>query len=123
MTPYLNRKLRSRHEVATEFLENMSDTYLPVCIQAGEFYFPDTEIGYSPSELVKAVASGEYPNLIAVLRIARDAKPENITEDIAQLVAERIVAEDKYEVEKGPRDCPFLDEVFPDWRRLARRVA
>ena len=123
MTPYLKRKLRSRHEVATEFLENMSDTYIPVCIQGGEFYFPDTEIGYSPAQIVKDIANGDYPNLVAVLRIARDAKPENITEDIAQLVAERIVHEDLYEVEKGPRDCPFLDEVFPDWRRLARRRA
>ena len=126
-SPYLYRPLRPRSEVMDEILMNALDHYMVVIFDEGRPLFLEQEAGKRFNEIVQELADGQYTFRdgtcpLSVIRISlRDCEAEIVTEKVAQAVAERIGKECVYDEEL--RDCPFLDEVMPDWRLAARRVA
>lgn len=135
VSPYLDKPRRSRAEVLREIIANCAETYLIVDMtRRGEPYLREGDVGQSFDRVVKDLADGQYdfPRILdgrptnafeaplAVIRISlRDNEAEDVTEKVAHAVGEHIAETDGREW----RECPFLDEVWPNWKQEQRRVA
>jgi hypothetical protein len=122
-SPYLDRPLRPKHVVIADILANMRDTFLIVQMDKGEPYFQETELGQTFDRVVRDLADGQYEfkdgtGPVAVLRIARDAPAEDVTEKVAGAVLDYLVRNDGlYDEERYLIRNRFLDRAWPDWER------
>lgn len=126
MSPFLEQKLRSKHEVYRDILANCAETYLVIDRANAEPYVREGDIGQGFLKVVRDIAEGQYDcpvffagrptktyeGPIAVVRFSlRDHEADDVTEKVAEAVLKHLIATD------DPRPCPFLDEVMPDWRQ------
>lgn len=113
---YLSRPLRSRQEVMRDLIANMHDTYFVLCPDRNEIVFVETALGFSRQDVVRHLAEQQHKDAVAVLRIARDAKPDDVTEDIAHEVVAYLQERDLTHDGCGRLiDNDFLQEVLPEW--------
>ncbi len=126
-SPYLNRPLRTQAEVARDMLTALPETYIPVSALDGQLVLRETAYCQTLRGLVFDIANGEYDaknhgvwenELVAILRLIHDEKPENVTKKVASEVLEYIKLHDHLTFDQHGYliDHPFLDDHLPDWR-------
>lgn len=124
MSPFLTKPLRTQAQAIADILAKMPPTYLIVDMHKGQPYFHEAEIGQSLGAVVYDLATGQHDSRnsgapVAVLCISGDAKPENVTEQVAELVLGYLIERPHLLYGDGGylKQNGFLDNAMREWER------